>query len=138
MRWAGHVARMEEERSVYRVLVGKPEGKRPLGRPRRRWENKIRTNGNKFLSHTAVYITAVSSGNLFPRAGLDRCGKFLLTGIRSPDRPVRSQSLYRPSYPAPLCCMELINQRGYSVFMIVSYSILTQPPVQWVPGLSRG
>jgi len=37
MRWAEHVARMGEERGVYRVLVGKPEGKRPLGRPRRRW-----------------------------------------------------------------------------------------------------
>jgi hypothetical protein len=37
MRWAGHVARMGEGRCVYRVLVGKPEGKRPLGRPRRRW-----------------------------------------------------------------------------------------------------
>jgi len=36
MRWAGHVARMGERRGVYRVLVGKPEGKRPLGRPRRR------------------------------------------------------------------------------------------------------
>jgi len=37
MRWVGHVARMGEEREVYRVLVGKPEGRRPLGRPRRRW-----------------------------------------------------------------------------------------------------
>jgi hypothetical protein len=42
MRWAGHVARMGEERKVYRVLVGKPEGKRPLGRLRRRWEDGIR------------------------------------------------------------------------------------------------
>jgi hypothetical protein len=42
MRWAGHVARMGEERKVYKVLVGKPEGKRPLGRPRRRWEDGIR------------------------------------------------------------------------------------------------
>jgi hypothetical protein len=42
MKWAGHVAWMEEERGVYRVLVGKPEGKRPLGRPRRRWEDNIR------------------------------------------------------------------------------------------------
>jgi len=42
MRWAGHVARMGEERGVYRVLVGKPEGKRPLGRPRRRWVDNIR------------------------------------------------------------------------------------------------
>ena len=42
MRWAGHVACMVEERGVYRVLVGKPEGKRPLGRPRRRWVGNIR------------------------------------------------------------------------------------------------
>ena len=42
MRWAGHVARVGEERGVYRVLVGKPEGKRPLGRPRRRWVDNIR------------------------------------------------------------------------------------------------
>jgi len=42
MRWAGHVVRMGEERRVYRVLVGKPEGRRPLGRPRRRWLDNIR------------------------------------------------------------------------------------------------
>jgi hypothetical protein len=41
MRWAGHVARMREGRDVYRVLVGRPEGKRPLGRRRRRWEDNI-------------------------------------------------------------------------------------------------
>ena len=44
MRWSGHVARMGEERGVYRVLVGKPEGRRPLGRPRRRWADNIRTD----------------------------------------------------------------------------------------------
>jgi hypothetical protein len=42
LRWAGHVARMGEGRGVYRVLVGKPEGKRPLGRPRSRWEDNVR------------------------------------------------------------------------------------------------
>jgi len=42
MRWAGHVACMGEGRGVYRVLVGKPEGKRPLGRPRCRWEDNIK------------------------------------------------------------------------------------------------
>ena len=42
MRWAGHVERMGERRSEYRVLVGKPEGKRQLGRPRRRWEDNIK------------------------------------------------------------------------------------------------
>ena len=42
MRWAGHVARIGKGRDVYRVLVGKPEGKRPLGSPRRRWEDNIK------------------------------------------------------------------------------------------------
>ena len=42
MRWAGHVVRMWKGRGVHTVLVGKPEGKRPLGRPRRRWEDNIK------------------------------------------------------------------------------------------------
>ena len=42
MRWAEHVARMGEDRGVHRVLMGKPDGKRPLGRPRRRWEDNIK------------------------------------------------------------------------------------------------
>ena len=42
VRWVGHVARMGEDRGVHRVLVGKPERKRPLGRPRRRWEDNIK------------------------------------------------------------------------------------------------
>jgi hypothetical protein len=42
LRWAGHVACMEEGRGAYRALVGKPEGRRPLGRPRRRWEDNIK------------------------------------------------------------------------------------------------
>jgi hypothetical protein len=44
LRWAGHVARMEEERNAYRLLVGKPVGKRPLGRPGHRWVDNIRMN----------------------------------------------------------------------------------------------
>ena len=44
MRWAGNVARMEEGRGMHKVLVGKPEGKRPLGRPRRGWEDNIKMN----------------------------------------------------------------------------------------------
>jgi hypothetical protein len=42
MRWAGHVARIGEDRGVHNVLEGKPEGKRPLGRPRHRWEDNIK------------------------------------------------------------------------------------------------
>ena len=44
MIWAGHIARVGEKRGAYRVLVGKPEGKRPLGRPRHRWEDNIKVD----------------------------------------------------------------------------------------------
>jgi hypothetical protein len=47
IRWTGHVARMGEGRGVYRVLVGKPEGRRPMGRPRHRWEDNIRMDFRK-------------------------------------------------------------------------------------------
>jgi len=44
MRWAGHVARMGKRRGIHWVLVGKPDGKRPLGRPRRKWEDNIKVD----------------------------------------------------------------------------------------------
>jgi hypothetical protein len=44
MKWVGHVARMGEVRGAYNILVGRPEGRRPLGRPRRRWEDNIKMN----------------------------------------------------------------------------------------------
>jgi hypothetical protein len=53
MRLAGHVARMREEREVYRVLVGKSEGKRPLGRPRHRWDDGVRMD----LAAVLFYVT---------------------------------------------------------------------------------
>jgi len=56
MGWAGHVAGMGEERGVYRVLVGKPEGKRPLWRPRRRWVDNIRTDLQKVGRGYMVWI----------------------------------------------------------------------------------
>ena len=42
LKWVGHIARMEEDMSAFKMLTGKPTGKRPLGRPRRRWEDNIR------------------------------------------------------------------------------------------------
>jgi hypothetical protein len=56
MRWAGHVARIGDERKVYKVLMGKPEGKRPLGRPRRRWQDGIRMDLRKIGSGTVDWI----------------------------------------------------------------------------------
>jgi hypothetical protein len=59
MRWVGHVARMGEGRGVYRVLVGKLEGKRPLGRPRHRWEDNIKMGRTGF-----DWLSTGSSGGL--------------------------------------------------------------------------
>jgi hypothetical protein len=56
MRWAEHVARMGEGRDVYRVLVGRPEGKRPLGRPKRRWEDNIKMNLRELGTDGANWI----------------------------------------------------------------------------------
>ena len=52
MRWAYHEARVGERRDVYRVLVGKPKGKRPPGRPKRRWENNIKMDLQKVDIYT--------------------------------------------------------------------------------------
>jgi hypothetical protein len=66
MRWAGHVPHMGEERNVYKVLMGKPEGKRPLGRPRHRWEDVIRLYlreiglGSVDWIHLAVVNTVIN------------------------------------------------------------------------------
>jgi hypothetical protein len=54
MKWAGHVARMGEKRNAYRLLVGKPEGKRPLGRPRRRWVDNTGCGKLASFFHIAV------------------------------------------------------------------------------------
>jgi hypothetical protein len=56
MRWAGHVACMGEGRGVYRVLVGRPESERPLGRPRRRWEDNIKLDLRKMRIDGANWI----------------------------------------------------------------------------------
>jgi hypothetical protein len=84
IRWAGHVARMGEERKVYGVLMRKPEGKKPLGRPRRRWEDRIkmdlRENGCGSVDWIqlaqnrdrwrAVVNTVMNLGVLAPRSEL--------------------------------------------------------------------
>jgi hypothetical protein len=56
MRWAGYVARMGEERKVYKVLVGKPEGKRPRERTRCRWEDGIRIDVRKIVCRSVEWI----------------------------------------------------------------------------------
>ena len=56
LRWAGHVARMEQPRNAYTVLVRKPEGKRPLGRPRRRWEDNIRMDLREVVCYPGEWI----------------------------------------------------------------------------------
>jgi hypothetical protein len=61
MRWAGHVAHMGENKNVYKVLMGKPEGKRPLERPRHRWEDGIRMDLGE-IGWGECRLDAVGSG----------------------------------------------------------------------------
>jgi hypothetical protein len=61
-RWARHVARMGEGRSVYRIVVGRPEGKRPLGRPRRRWEDNIKMDLREIWIDGANWIQLAQDG----------------------------------------------------------------------------
>jgi hypothetical protein len=56
MRWAGHIARMGEKRNAYRILVGKPEGKRPLRRPRRRWLDNNKMDLREIGWHAVDWI----------------------------------------------------------------------------------
>ena len=62
-RWMGHVVRMGENRGIYRVLVGKPEGKRPLGRPRRRWEDNIKMDLQEVRSGGVDWIELAQDRN---------------------------------------------------------------------------
>ena len=85
MRWAGHVARMGERRGVYRVLVGKPEGKRPLGRPRRRWKDNIKMDLQEVGCGDMDWIELAQDRDRWrgtcdcgnERLGSIKCGEFL-------------------------------------------------------------
>ncbi|KAJ4439154.1 hypothetical protein ANN_15111 [Periplaneta americana] len=65
LRWAGHVARMGASRTAYRVLVGRPEGKRPLGRPRRRWEDNIKMDLREVGYDDRDWINLANGGLIF-------------------------------------------------------------------------
>ena len=63
LRWAGHVARMEEGRSVFKILTGKPTGKRPLSRPRRRWEDNIRLDLGEIGINAVNWVDSAQDRN---------------------------------------------------------------------------
>ena len=62
LRWAGHVAKMEEGRSALKFLIGTPAGKRPLGRPRRRWKDNIRMNLKEIVSLQGIGLIRLRIG----------------------------------------------------------------------------
>jgi hypothetical protein len=64
MRWAGHVARMGAKRNAYRILMGKPEGKRPLGTPRCRWEDNIKMDLREIGWTGLIWFRIGTSGGL--------------------------------------------------------------------------
>jgi len=71
MRWAGHVTHLVERKCVYMVLVGKPEGKRPFGRPRRRWEDNIKIDLQEVVRWPALDRPGSGQGQV---AGTCECG----------------------------------------------------------------
>jgi hypothetical protein len=84
MRWAAHVGRRGESRGVYRVFVVKPEGKRPLGRPRRRWEDNITMDLQEVGSGCIDYIDLAQDRDRWRTrecgdkpVGSIKCGEFL-------------------------------------------------------------
>ena len=70
LRWAGHVERMEQSRNAYRVLVGKPESKRPLGRPRYRWEDNIKMDLREVGCDPRDWITLAEDRDQWWTSGL--------------------------------------------------------------------
>jgi hypothetical protein len=71
MRWAGHVARTGEKRNAYRLLVGKPQGERPLGRPRRRWVGNIMRYLGEVRWGDADWIGLTHDRNSFCKFGIE-------------------------------------------------------------------
>ena len=63
MRWAGHVARMEEGRKAFKILTGKPTRKRPFGRPRRRWEDNIRMHLEEIVINAGNSVDSAQDMN---------------------------------------------------------------------------
>ena len=78
LRWAGHVARMEEGRSVFKILTVKPTGNRPLGRPRRRWEDNIRMDLEEI---------GINAGNWVDSAQDRNCWRALMNAALNPRVP---------------------------------------------------
>jgi hypothetical protein len=64
MRWAGHMPRIGENRNAYRILVGKPEGKRPLRRPRRRWMDNIKMDLREMVWIGLIWLRIGTGGGL--------------------------------------------------------------------------
>jgi hypothetical protein len=84
MRWAGHVARMGEVRGACNILVGKPEGRRPLGRPRRRWKDNIKVDLREIGFGDVDWIRLALEGQVASScehgnepSGSIKCGEFL-------------------------------------------------------------
>jgi hypothetical protein len=65
LRWARHVARMEERRSAFKMLTGKPTGKIPLGRPRRRWEDNIRMDIEEIGINAGNWVDSAQDRNFW-------------------------------------------------------------------------
>ena len=102
MRWAGHVARMGEDRVVHRVLVGKPEGKRPLGRPRRRWKDNIKMESGRWRGSWGLDGVGSGQGEVAGTCGYGEG----LSGSVSAGNFLTSCKVYWLASQEGLCSME--------------------------------
>ena len=71
LRWAGHVVRMEEGRSTFKIVTGTPSGKRPFGRPRRIWEDNIRMDLKEIGINTRNWVDSAQLGRTLVNAALN-------------------------------------------------------------------
>ena len=119
MRWAGHVACMGKERGVYRVLVGKPEGKRPLGRPRRRWVDNIRMDLQEVVCGYVDWIGLAQDRDRW------RTLVSAVMNLRVPWNAGNFLTSCKPDAPQGLCTMEWVIA-PFPCFFFVCGSVLWQ------------
>ncbi|KAJ4432614.1 hypothetical protein ANN_21237 [Periplaneta americana] len=145
LRWAGHVARIGESRNAYRVLVGRPEGKRPLWRPRRRWENNIKMDLRELgyddrdwinlaqdRDQWRAYVRAAVNLRPLSRLGMMSRGKWILF-LNS---TISVQEYFANIY-VPVDCEFLVTREaedsGFDVTLVEVYRPSSSAPLQVHP-----
>ncbi|KAJ4437318.1 hypothetical protein ANN_17456 [Periplaneta americana] len=119
LRWAEHVARMDESRNAYRVLYGRPKGNRPLGRPRRRWEDNIKMDLREVGYDDREWINLAQSTEIYPA--------FAHIGLR--ENPGKNLN--------QVTCPDRDLNPGHLVWRLDTLDVTPQTPPTWLSRLRR-